>query len=308
VSKIAFIFPGQGSQYVGMGKDLYEKYETIKKTYDEASEALDFDVANMSFTSEEEINQTKYTQPLMVTMSVALMRLLEEKGIHADMTAGLSLGEYAALVCSKALDFKTAVDLVHKRGTFMQNCIPDGEWRMAAIIGLEDSVVENVCAGLDGFVKCANYNCPGQVVIAGEKTAIETACEKLAEVGARRAIMLNVTAPFHTEKLVEAKENLAKELEKVEFENFEIPLIKNLDAKAYQEKDNMVEILSNHIVSSVHWGKSVEYMIENGVDTFIEIGPGKTLSGFVKKISKDVKVMNVENVETFEKVLEVMNN
>ena len=300
MSKIAFIFPGQGSQYVGMGKDLYEKYETVKKTYDEATVTLGFDVANMSFTSEEEINQTKYTQPLMVTMSVALMRLLEENGIHADMTAGLSLGEYAALVCSKA------VDLVHKRGTFMQNCIPDGEWRMAAIIGLEDSVVENVCTELDGFVKCANYNCPGQLVIAGEKSAIEIACEKLTEAGARRTIMLNVTAPFHTGKLTEAKENLAKELEKVEFGEFVIPLVKNLDAKAYQEADNMVEILSNHIVSSVQWRKSVEYMIENGVDTFIEIGPGKTLSGFVKKISKDVKVMNVENVETFEKVLEVM--
>lgn len=303
MSKIAFIFPGQGSQYVGMGKDLYEKYETVKKTYDEATETLGFDVANMSFTSEEEINQTKYTQPLMVTMSVALMRLLQENEIHADITAGLSLGEYAALVCSKALDFKTAVDLVYKRGTYMQNCIPNGEWGMAAILGLEDSVVESICAEIDGFVKCANYNCPGQLVIAGEKSAIETACEKLTEAGARRAIMLNVTAPFHTEKLAEAKENLAKELEKVEFGKFEIPLVKNLDANVYEETDDMVEILSNHIVSSVQWRKSVEYMIEKGVETFIEIGPGKTLSGFVKKINKDVKVMNIENVETFEKVL-----
>ena len=306
MSKIAFIFPGQGSQYVGMGKNLYERYETVKNTYNEATEVLGFDIANMSFNSEDEINQTKYTQPLMVTMSVAIMRLLQENGIYADMTAGLSLGEYAALVCSKCIDFKTAVDLVYKRGTFMQNCIPDGEWRMAAIIGLEDSVVENVCKELDGFVKCANYNCPGQLVIAGEKSAIENACEKLTEAGARRTIMLNVAAPFHTDKLVEAKEKLAKELEKVEFGKFEMPLIKNLDAKAYHETDNMVEILSNHIVSSVQWRKSVEYMIENGVDTFIEIGPGKTLSGFVKKVNKDVKVMNIESVETFEKVLEVM--
>lgn len=306
MSKIAFIFPGQGSQYVGMGKDLYEKYETVKKTYEEARETLGFDVANMSFISEEEINKTKYTQPLMVTMSVALMRLLEENGIHAEMTAGLSLGEYSALVCSKALDFKIAVDLVYKRGTFMQNCIPNGEWRMAAIIGLEDSIVEKVCAEIDGFVKCANYNCPGQLVIAGEKSAIETACEKLTEAGARRAIMLNVAAPFHTEKLAEAKENLAKELAKIEFKNFTIPVVKNLDAKVYEVTDNMVEILSNHIISSVQWRKSVEYMIENGVDTFIEIGPGKTLSGFVKKINKDVKVINIENVETFEKVLDLL--
>lgn len=306
MNKIAFVFPGQGSQYIGMGKDLYEKYEIVKKTYDEATEKLNFDVANMSFNLEEEINQTKYTQPLMVTMSVAIMSLLEANGIYADMTAGLSLGEYAALVCSNCIDFKTAVELVYKRGTFMQNCIPDGEWRMAAILGLEDSVVENICAELDGFIKCANYNCPGQLVIAGEKSAIEIACEKLTEAGARRAIMLNVTAPFHTEKLTEAKENLKKELEKVEFKGFTIPVVKNLDAKVYEENDDKIEILSNHIVSSVQWRKSVEYMIEKGVDTFIEIGPGKTLSGFVKKISKDVKVMNVENVETFEKVLDAL--
>ena len=305
MSKIAFIFPGQGSQYVGMGKDLYEKYTIVKNTYDEAQESLGFDVAKMSFESEE-INQTEYTQPVMVTMEVALMRLLEENGIHADMTAGLSLGEYAALVCSKTLDFKTAVALVHKRGIFMQNCIPNGEWRMAAIIGLEDEVVEKVCAELDGFVKCANYNCPGQIVIAGEKFAIEKACEKLTEAGARRAIMLNVTAPFHTEKLTEAKENLIKELEKVEFKDFQIPVVKNLDATEYSEKDNMVTILSNHIVSSVQWRKTIEAMILAGVDTFIEIGPGKTLSGFVKKINKDVKIMNLENVDTFEKVLEAL--
>lgn len=304
-NKIAFIFPGQGSQYVGMGKDLYEKYEIVKNTFDEATEALGFDIAKMCFESED-INKTEYTQPAMVTMSVALMRLLEENKITADMTAGLSLGEYASLVCSKVLDFKTAVQLVHKRGQFMQNCIPDGEWRMAAIIGLEDEIVEQICETINGFVKCANYNCPGQIVIAGEKSAIEEACQKLTEAGARRAIMLNVTAPFHTEKLTEAKENLAKELSKVTFNKFEIPVVKNLDAKEYVVEDNMVEILSNHIISSVRWRKTVEHMIENGVDTFIEIGPGKTLSGFVKKINKEVKVFNVENIETFEKLLESM--
>ena len=305
-NKIAFVFPGQGSQYVGMGKDLYEKYEIVKKTYDEATNALGFDIAKMTFESED-INKTEYTQPVLVTMGVALMRLLEEKGIKADMTAGLSLGEYAALVCSKALDFETAVSTVRKRGQFMQNCIPDGEWRMAAIIGFEDEVVENVCAEIDGYVKCANYNCPGQIVIAGEKTAIENACAKLTEAGAKRAIMLNVTAPFHTSKLTEAKENLAKELEKVSFGEFNIPVVKNFDATAYTSNDNMIEILSNHIVSSVQWRKSVEYMIENGVDTFIELGPGKTLSGFVKKINKEVKVFNVENEDTLNKLLESIN-
>ena len=288
-----------------MGKELYEKYDVIKNTYAEAEEALGFDIAKMTFESED-INKTEYTQPVLVTMGVALMRLLQENGVNADMTAGLSLGEYAALVCGNVLTFKEAVSLVKKRGQFMQNCIPNGEWRMAAIIGLEDSVVENVCKEINGFVKCANYNCPGQLVIAGEKSAIEEACSKLTEAGAKRAIMLNVTAPFHTAQLTEAKENLAKELEKAEFKVFEIPVIKNIDGAPYTNEDNMSEILSNHIVSSVRWKESVEYMIANGVDTFIELGPGKTLSGFVKKINKEVSVFNVENEETLNKVLEAL--
>lgn len=303
MSKMAFIYPGQGSQYVGMGKELYENFDIVKNTYEEASQALGFDVAKMSFESED-INKTEYTQPLMVTLSVALTRLLEEKNIKPDMTAGLSLGEYASFVCSNALDFKTAVTLVHKRGQYMQNCIPDGEWRMAAIIGLEDEIVENVCKELNGYVKCANYNCPGQVVIAGEKEEVEKACEKLSAVGARRTIMLNVTAPFHTDKLIEAKNNLAKDLANTTFNSFEIPVVKNLDASEYKNDDDFVSILSNHIVSPVQWRKSVEYMINQGVDTFIELGPGKTLSGFVRKINKDVKVYNVENIETLNKLLE----
>lgn len=305
MSKIAFIFPGQGSQYVGMGKELYEKYEIVKNTYTEAEEALGFNVAKMTFESEE-INKTEYTQPVLVTMGVALMKLLEANNVKADMTAGLSLGEYGALVCGKVLSFKEAVSLVRKRGKYMQDCIPDGEWRMAAIIGLDDTVVENVCKEINGFVKCANYNCPGQLVIAGEKTAVEEACDKLSNTGARRTIMLNVSAPFHTEKLTEAKENLRKELEKANFRNFEIPVIKNIDGTEYSKDNDMVEFLSNHIVSPVRWKESVEYMISSGVDTFIELGPGKTLSGFVKKISKDVNVFNIENEETLNKVLDFL--
>ncbi len=295
--KIAFLFPGQGAQYVGMGKELYEKYEIVKETYAEAQKAVGFDVSKMSFESEE-INQTQYTQPTMVTLEVAIMRLLESKQIKADMTAGLSLGEYASLVCSGALDFSTAVSLVAKRGKFMQDCIPAGEWGMAAILGLEDKVVEDICKQINGFVRCANYNCPGQLVIAGEKSAIEEACKRLTEAGAKRAMPLNTKAPFHTEKLLEAKENLAKELQKIEFHPFKIPLVKNIDALPYKTSDDMVHFLSHHIVSPVRFKESIEYMISQGVDTFLELGPGKTLSGFVKRISKEVNVYHIENEET----------
>lgn len=305
MSRIAFLFPGQGAQYIGMGKDLYEKEEMVKKTFEEASEALGKDMAKLCFESEE-INKTEYTQPAILTLSVAIMRCLEREGIRPEMTAGLSLGEYAALVTSGVIDFKEAVALVRKRGKYMQESIPDGEWRMAAIVGLENEIVESVCEEASGFVKCANYNCPGQLVIAGEKLAVETSCEKLKELGAKRAILLNVMAPFHTSKLELAKVNLGKELEKITFSPFTVPVIKNIDGKPYEAGDDVKGILANHVVSPVYWEKSMRFLLESGMDTFLEIGPGKTLAGFMKKIAKDVKVLSIGDCDSFGKLKEVL--
>lgn len=304
--KLGFVFPGQGAQYVGMGKDLYEKYDTVKNLYKKASDILGIDVAKLTFeSSEESLNQTKNTQIAILVMSLAISELLKENNIEAEISAGLSLGEYSALAYSSFISFEDVTKVVRKRGEFMQNYVPDGTWAMAAIIGLDDELVEKACNDVKtGFVVPANYNCIGQVAISGGRDAVLEAMENAKNLGAKRAIELKTSGPFHTEKLKEASDKLREELEKIDINvKSNKKVIKNIDAKEYTNNDNLVDILSRHVISPVRFRKTIEEMISQGVDTFIEIGPGKVLSGFIKKTNKDVSVMNVENIETFENCL-----
>ena len=310
--KIGYIFPGQGTQTIGMGKDLYEKYDEVKKVYKKVDKALGENVENITYNiSQEELNETKNTQIAIYTMSMAILELLNKEGIKSNATAGLSLGEYSALACANSISLEEGAKIVRKRGTFMQELAPSGDWLMSAIIGLEDEKVEEACTKVEnGFVRAVNYNCPGQVVISGEKDAVLKAMEYAKEMGARKVIELKTNGPFHTEKLQEASNALREELEKIQFSKCECSVIKNLNGEVYNENDNMVDVLAKHVMSPVKFRKSIETMLGLGIDTFVEIGPGKTLSGFVKKVCKEksieVNVINIENVETFEKALEIL--
>ena len=278
--KKAFIFPGQGAQYVGMGKDLYEKYEEVKKIYDKVSSDLEIDIKKLSFEGpEEELNQTKNTQIAILTMSLAILGVLEKEGIKSKITAGLSLGEYTGLIYSGYISFEDGIKIVKKRGELMQENVPEGDWQMAGIIGLEDEQVEKICMQVkNGFVVPANYNTPGQVVISGERIAVTTALEKAKEAGAKNEVELKTSGPFHTEKLAIAAEKLGLELNKIEIKyKEENKVIKNIDAKEYEAKDNIRENLAKHVMSPVLFRKSIEKMLELGVDTFIEIGPRKNI-------------------------------
>lgn len=309
--KLGFVFPGQGAQYVGMGKDLYEKYDTVKNVYKKASDILGIDIAKLTFESSEEVlNQTKNTQIAILVMSLAIAELLKENNIEAEFSAGLSLGEYSALAYSSFISFEDVIKVVRKRGEFMQDYVPEGTWAMAAIIGLEEDLVEKACSDVkNGFVVPANYNCIGQIAISGERQAVLEAMENAKKLGAKRAIELKTSGPFHTEKLKTASNKLKEELEKIDINvNSNKKVIKNIDAKEYTNNDDFIDILSRHVISPVRFRKSIEEMIAQGVDTFIEIGPGKVLSGFIKKTNKDVSVMNIENVETFENCLNLLNN
>ena len=310
--KIGYIFPGQGTQTVGMGKDIYEKYEEAKNVYKIIDNSLNENIEELTYEkTQEELNKTENTQITIYAMSMAILEILKNKGIKPEVAAGLSLGEYSALTTAGVISLEDGAKIVRTRGKLMQNLAPEGNWAMAAIIGLEDEKVEEACTKVNnGFVKAVNYNCPGQVVVSGEKEAVLQAMEYAKELGARKAIELKTSGPFHTEKLKDASVELRKELEKINFKDFEIPVIKNLNGMAYTKEDNMVEILSNHVISPVKSGKSIETMINMGVDTFIEIVPGKTLSGFVKKVckqmEKEVNVFNIENLETLESTLEAL--
>ncbi len=272
-----FYFQGKAHKVFGMGKDLYEKYDKVRTVYDKAKELTGIDVAKISFEGPEEIlNRTKYTQICILTMSLAILEILEEKRIKADMSCGLSLGEYSSLIYSKALDFDEGVKLIQKRGEYMEDLCPKGDWAMAAVLGLEDKKAEEVCKKVtDGFVTPVNYNYPGQVVISGDKQGIDIAMELMKKEGAKRVVILKTSGPFHTEKLEEASKALGKFLENKEIKIPQIEVIKNLDAKPYTKQDNIKEILSKHIINPTRMSDSIKYMLENGVDTFVEIGPRK---------------------------------
>lgn len=305
--KIGFLFPGQGSQVVGMGKDLYEKYEEVKEMYEKVDELTGIDVAKISFEGEEEtLNQTKYTQICILTMSLAILELLKKNGIKAEVSAGLSLGEYSALINSNAIEFEEGVKLVQKRGEYMQNLVPDGEWLMAAILGMNESQVEEMCSKVKkGFAVPVNFNCPGQIVFSGDKQGIEEVEQIAKEMGVKKVRVLKTSGPFHTEKLINASNALKQELNNLKINEFETEVIKNLDGKVYTAQDDIKEILEKHIISPVKFSNGLQTMIDMGVDTFIEIGPGKTLSGFVKRIEteKTVNILNINNVETLESTI-----
>ncbi|MDO5416544.1 MAG: ACP S-malonyltransferase [Lachnospiraceae bacterium] len=302
MSRIAFIFPGQGAQYIGMGQDFYENTEIGKKTFDEASRLLGFSMPDLCFQENDRLNITEYTQAAMVTASVAMMKVLEEKGVKPDVTAGLSLGEYAALVAAGVMSEQDAITTVRQRGILMQEAVPAGIGAMAAILALDNETIEKVVSGIED-VWVANYNCPGQTVISGRKEAVALACEKLKEAGAKRALPLNVSGPFHSGMLEEAGRKLGQVLEKVEVKTPVIPYVANVTASYVTDAADVKPLLEKQVSSSVRWQQSMEAMLADGVDTFIEIGPGKTLTGFMKKINRGVKVLNIEKLEDIEKVL-----
>ena len=302
MSKIAFMFPGQGAQKAGMGKDFYEQSETARQVIDRASELLDIDMKELCFEENDRLDQTEYTQAALVTVCMAMEHVLRERGLKADVTAGLSLGEYCAIASAGGMSTEDAITTVRKRGILMQNAVPGGKGSMAAVLGLTGEAIEKAIEGIDG-VSIANYNCPGQIVITGWKESVEKASEVLKEAGAKRVLPLNVSGPFHSPMLTEAGEELGKVLENVEVSPLMIPYVTNVTAGYVTDITETKALLAKQVASSVRWQQSVENMIADGVDTFVEIGPGKTLAGFMRKISRDVKVYNVGTWEDVDKVV-----
>ena len=303
MKKIAFIFPGQGSQYVGMGKDFYETFPCAKEMIDLAEKVSGIPMKELLFEENENINITKYTQIAMLADELAIWSVLREKGVESAVNAGLSLGEYAALVASGVMTPEDAFRVVTKRGEFMQEAVPTGG-AMTAVLGADTAVIENICEETEGIVSIANYNCPGQIVITGEQKAVDTAAAALKEAGAKRCTPLNVSGPFHSAMLLPAGEKLAAELEQVEIHKIAVPYITNVTADYVTDSSQVKELLKKQISSSVRWQQSVERMIADGVETFIEIGPKKSLCGFMKRIDKTVPAYHVDKVTDLESVLE----
>lgn len=305
--KTVFMFSGQGAQYAGMGKELYQNYSVAKDIFDRADEVLGYSIKDICFNDEKKLGETEFAQPAILTMSIAAMKVLKEQGVRAEMTAGLSLGEYSAYVASGAMDFEEAVALVQKRGKFMAEAVPSGEGAMYAVIGLDTEAVEAACeeamkAGL-GLAVPANYNAPGQIVIAGASGAVAEAAKIAKEKGAKMAVKLKVSGPFHTEMLKPAAERLGPELEKMHIKPMDIPVYTNVDAQVVESEKDIIPILTKQICCPVRFADIIQNMHEKGADTFIELGPGKALCGFVKRTVKGVSILNVEDESSLAKTM-----
>lgn len=305
MSKVAFVFPGQGAQYVGMGKDFYEQIPVSRKVYTIASEVTGLNLPGLCFKENEQIDITEYTQIAMLATEAAMLAALQEKGVKADVAAGLSLGEYGAILTAGAMSLEDVFRVVRQRGILMQKAVPTGG-AMCAVLGMDGEKIAKICEETEGIVSVANYNCPGQIVITGEEGAVAAAAEKLKEAGARRCIPLKVSGPFHSEMLKGAGEKLAGVLVDVELKEFSMPYVTNVTADYVTDISEIKELLGRQVYSSVRWQQSVERMIADGVDTFIEIGPGRTLTGFLKKINKDVTGLHIEKVEELEEVVRLL--
>ena len=301
MSKIAFIYPGQGAQVCGMGQDFYEQTKEGKETFDLATDILGFSVPELCFTENDRLDITEYTQAAMVTTSIAMTKVLEAQGVKPDVTAGLSLGEYCAIASAGGMSTENAITTVRKRGILMQNAVPGGQGAMAAVLGLDAGKIEKVLADRSG-VMIANYNCPGQIVITGWKEDVEQAADALKEAGAKRVLPLNVSGPFHSYLLEEAGEKLGRFLENIPVSEPKIPYVANVTAAYVTKAEDVKPLLTRQVSSSVRWQQSVETMLADGVDRFIEIGPGKTLAGFIRKINREATVINIEKFEDLEKL------
>lgn len=299
MTKCAFLFAGQGAQTMGMARDLYDTYPIVKETFDQAQTVLGYDVRLLIDQDKEKLNKTKYTQPAILTTSVAIYRLLVENGIYPDLVAGLSLGEYSALVATDALSFEDALRLVQKRGQLMEEAVPNGSGKMVAILNTDAALIEAVCSEASeiGIVSPANYNTPGQIVIGGQVAAVDRALEILRKKGVKRMIPINVSGPFHTALLEPASQELAKVLEKQDFQELSVPLVGNTEAKV-MELSRIKELLTRQVMEPVRFYDSIEIIRSMGVSQFIEIGPGKVLTGFVKKIDKNLSCTSIDSLES----------